>query len=380
MALEVKCEFDSNGNIYLVAIKYIATKAVMKYMHIGDYDIDITKDNERDIIFDPIIPFDQIIKFVDDGIEFEAIRTRDPVLVGTSDEAKYFEKLVICSTSYDLIQQFIKKIVGLHEADKTKHKGDIMIYRWDSSFWVTLSSQKKRSLDTVYLDKDSKERIINDISKFLNSEDIYDKHGIPYKRSYLFRGPPGTGKTSFIYAIASHFKMNIGLYKYNTEKKPISHAIKTIPQNTILVIEDLQFAVPECKTKNVDFSEMLNAMDGIFIKNKLITFYTSNSVSEIPKVFLRPGRIDLDLILAYASESQIKNIYLSFFPKGDSDKFYDEIKSHKVTPAILQKFLFYDSIDDNNGDQKRPFKKMRELRECIESQSDSNDVQLNMVS
>jgi len=44
--------------------------------------------------------------------------------------------------------------------------------------------------------------VISDIDSFLSPETyrFYTSHGIPYKRSYLFHGVPGSGKTSFLQA------------------------------------------------------------------------------------------------------------------------------------------------------------------------------------
>lgn len=41
-----------------------------------------------------------------------------------------------------------------------------------------------------------------DIQTFLSKHAWYEKRGIPYRRGYLLHGPPGTGKTSTIEAIA----------------------------------------------------------------------------------------------------------------------------------------------------------------------------------
>jgi chaperone BCS1 len=50
----------------------------------------------------------------------------------------------------------------------------------------------------------TKEPLLEDLADFLSEDtyEFYHEHGIPYKRSYLFHGQPGGGKTSLITALA----------------------------------------------------------------------------------------------------------------------------------------------------------------------------------
>ena len=82
------------------------------------------------------------------------------------------------------------------------------LHHWGLGF-TKVSSKRPRSLDSVILDKDVAEHLIEDVKEFQENGDWYMEKGIPYRRGYLLYGPPGTGKTSFIQAIAGELKLNI---------------------------------------------------------------------------------------------------------------------------------------------------------------------------
>jgi chaperone BCS1 len=50
------------------------------------------------------------------------------------------------------------------------------------------------------------DNIYEDVKNFLESPSWYVERGIPYRRGYLLHGPPGTGKSSFIQALAGIYK------------------------------------------------------------------------------------------------------------------------------------------------------------------------------
>lgn len=160
--------------------------------------------------------------------------------------------------------------------------------------------------------------------------------------------------------------MNIGIFKTTTEKKTFENAYKSLPRNTILLIEDIEHSVCGDK-KKFEVNDLLNVMDGVLVKDKLITFITTNHIEKLPKVMLRPGRIDLILRFKYATKKQIIMIHNKFCPGEDSNEFYEQVKKLKLTPAILQKFLFRRSGE----------RKIEELEQIINDTMESDDYQKN---
>ena len=61
-------------------------------------------------------------------------------------------------------------------------------------------------MSTIYLSKNNKDRIFNDLKKFFDLEKEYKKL-IFLEKELFIEGPPGTGKSSLIFALASEFNM-----------------------------------------------------------------------------------------------------------------------------------------------------------------------------
>lgn len=87
-------------------------------------------------------------------------------------------------------KQFIYTVI------KTSIKDDESKY----SMWDEQEFKTNRTFDNLFLDK--KDEILKKIDFFINNKQWYDDRGIPYNLGIGLHGPPGTGKTSFIKALA----------------------------------------------------------------------------------------------------------------------------------------------------------------------------------
>ena len=263
--------------------------------------------------------------------------------VGLSHMVKCNEILKIYSEkNKEILEDFVKKAY-LHNRPKTENMIDITIFK---NFWSKLNKLPMRDIDTVYLDKDVKDNLLNDVNQFMEDEDVYNEFGIPYKRTYLFEGLPGSGKTSMIFALASKFEMNISIFNFgpDVDDAIFMKAISTLPENSILLLEDVDalFIERESKVKScITFSGILNTLDGVSRRHKLITFITTNYVEKLDSALLRPGRIDYIISFSYASKEQIELMFKRFRPNDNTfEMFYNKIKHNEYSTAILQKFFF----------------------------------------
>jgi hypothetical protein len=294
----------------------------------------------------------------------------------------YFE--VFVSYMIDFIRT---KINGMsYEAD------DIKIYCNEQGYWDELQTKPGRPMNTVYLPHKEKNSVITDLEKFIKPEtkNKYLKLGRTHKRVYLFEGIPGSGKTTFISAIAAKFGYDIAMISFTdkvTDGK-LLRLIRTLPENTLLVLEDIDCLFEERKKNDghkntVTFSGILNSLDGIATPNNFICFMTTNYKCNLDSALLRPGRIDKIIKFEHIKKNQVKEIFNASMEDSekyenddtdntmlnvDADAFYKAFQelNIKAPVALIQEYLFIyldepdkaiDNIDELKDIYDNSFKK-----------------------
>lgn len=229
---------------------------------------------------------------------------------------------------------------------ETNNIGIYELHRWGIGFYKC-ASKRPRSLESVVLDGDNKDLIIDDIKDFKNSIQWYLEKGIPYRRGYLLYGPPGSGKTSFVQAVAGALKLNICYLNIDgdhIDDDGLMRALNDAPQNSIILLEDVdgifvgRDTVNIHQKKRVSFSGLLNAIDGIRSQEGRILFMTTNHKERLDPALIRPGRCDLQVELKEASSTQIETLFTRFFPSQESlaKAMAKKVPEYKVSMAKLQ--------------------------------------------
>mgnify|MGYP000105317139 FL=1 len=276
--------------------------------------------------------------------------------LATSSTIDIFKHLIISNNeNYHILESFIKQAREYQLESKNTKK--VICYMMTHGTWRILSHQDKREMKTIYLEQKVKDNLIRDIHYFLTHPEIYLNLGIPYKRNYLLEGIPGTGKTSLILAVASYFNMNIGILSLNKDLDDFSFmkSISNIPDDTILVLEDIDALFDDDRETCLSFSGLLNILDGLARQIKLIIFMTTNHINKLNKSLKRAGRVDYKIHFDFCNQIQIKEIINSFFPDlelNTINEFIKQIKTFKLTPAMLQTYfqriLFMNNLENEN--------------------------------
>ncbi|RLO03430.1 hypothetical protein DYB28_009827 [Aphanomyces astaci] len=254
----------------------------------------------------------------------------DPV--GTGCDAIQFESLVLFAPrvqSEATLQAFIDAVVAAAEATK---QGYFSISRWSigGEYWDEGDLAKARPLASVVLPAHIKADLIADIDDFVgdDSKAFYATHGIPYKRSYLFHGVPGAGKTSLIQALAGHYGRNIYLLQPTHPKMTddsLQTAMEQVPKKSIVVLEDIDALFTKNRRKKVEdspltFSGLLNALDGVGGHDGHLVVLTTNFRDQLDDALIRNGRVDVHVAFAHASPDQMADMFLAFYPRETRDR------------------------------------------------------------
>ncbi|KAF8857836.1 hypothetical protein BDZ45DRAFT_714766 [Acephala macrosclerotiorum] len=190
--------------------------------------------------------------------------------------------------------------------------------------------RKKRPIKSVVLDQGIKERIMADVDDFLARQQWYVDRGIPYRRGYLLYGPPGSGKSSFIQALAGHFDFGVAIINLNergmTDDR-LAHLLTKLPARTILLLEDADAAFTNRRQVGPDgysggtvtFSGLLNALDGVAAGEERIAFLTTNHIDRLDEALIRPGRVDMTVRIGEATRYQAAEMWNRFYGDIDHD-------------------------------------------------------------
>lgn len=240
-----------------------------------------------------------------------------------------------------------------------------------------------RNFGNVFFEE--KKQVEHRTEFFLENRAWYDKKGIPYTLGYMFHGPPGTGKTSTIKAVASvgrrhiinvqlseiktkqqlhHLFFNDEIHVYNgvnTEKYtiPVSERLYVIEDidamGDMVLRREWKKPVAEAPKQKetdpfmdrkeedkeiIDLSFLLNLLDGTLEANGRILIITTNFPERIDRALIRPGRVDMIVHFKRCTVAVLQEMLESFYEKEIEDLAQHPELEGKWTPAEVNQILF----------------------------------------
>ncbi|KAL8277404.1 hypothetical protein RQP46_010244 [Phenoliferia psychrophenolica] len=208
-------------------------------------------------------------------------------------------------------------------------EGHTIIYTAWGADWKPFGRPRmRRAIGSVVLDEGVADRIRNDVVAFMGRGKWYFERGIPYRRGYLLHGPPGSGKSSFIQALAGSLEYNIcvlNLSERGLTDDKLNHLLANAPERTLILLEDIDAAFSGRRQSgeagfsgSVTFSGLLNALDGVASStSQRILFMTTNHLELLDPALIRPGRVDLKELISDATPFQASELFRRFYAGGD---------------------------------------------------------------
>ncbi|KAF3965813.1 hypothetical protein CMV_010033 [Castanea mollissima] len=280
--------------------------------------------------------------------------------------------------------------------------------------WESVPFKHPSTFDTLAMDPIKKQEIMDDLKDFANGQGFYQKTGRAWKRGYLLFGPPGTGKSSMIAAMANYLGYDIydlELTEVHTNSELRKLLMKT-SSKSIIVIEDIDCSLTlsnRAKSNNVntngirssygDMGEMrggggedggntsitlsglLNFTDGLWscCGSERIFVFTTNHIEKLDPALLRSGRMDMHIFMNYCSFPALKILLKNYLGLDESGvdgvvlkDLEDVVDKAEMTPADVSEVLIKNRRDK--------VKAVRELLEALkvraERISEKNIVRL----
>ncbi|PKA64373.1 hypothetical protein AXF42_Ash009595 [Apostasia shenzhenica] len=200
-----------------------------------------------------------------------------------------------------------------------------------SPSWSSVPFRHPATFQTLALEPHLRSFLLSDLSSFAAGRDFYARTGRPWKRGYLLHGPPGSGKSTVIAAMANHLAYDV--YDLELTRVPHNAVLKSLLLQTtprsLIVIEDIDCSLhltadrrrrrrgprPEIKKlkspmassshddeecgDRVTLSGLLNFTDGLWscCGEERIIVFTTNYRGGVDPALLRPGRMDVHVRL-----------------------------------------------------------------------------------
>jgi len=198
--------------------------------------------------------------------------------------------------------------------------------RRDSSYLHVFGSGHRRVSRFTWNDLVLSDSVVNlirkDFETFLQREQWFQARRLPFRRGYLFHGPPGNGKTSVIRAMLNGGKLDghsIALFSEKTDDYYLERMFQIAASNapSLIVLEDIDRAFPQVPSQiaptKVSLSHLLNCLDGLGTQEGVIVVATANDPTALdPAIMRRPGRFDR-VVEFPAPDAELRATYLRKF-------------------------------------------------------------------
>jgi hypothetical protein len=295
------------------------------------------------------------------------------IAVYTEFERSTFVDLLTINTEKHIknLHRFIKKLER-EDAKSLALNHSVSCWIVNGNYTRRVNNVIDRDLDTVFIDKQTKYDILSDIDNFVANKQWYKDHRISYHYGIILHGEPGTGKSSLIRAIISHYKYNaiictdnFARFIDNIDDMLDNNFMRNLPDDEpfFIIVEDIDIQTAKLRdrtmrtigadeAKNADdeyqrekISLLLNKMDGLLGIENVIYIFTTNHIDKIDEALNRPGRIDKAYKISYVETPAFIEFLKYHFGNDIKIPASKRVKPHLTFAELQLEILGKKSLD-----------------------------------
>jgi hypothetical protein len=295
---------------------------------------------------------------------------------GGEQENNRFYQLFFLHNHRKVVQKaYLSRVRREGRAIMVKNRRRKLYTNISYNHWTHVPFEHPKTFATLAMDPAKKKEIMDDLDTFKNGKDYYKRVGKAWKRGYLLHGPPGTGKSAMIAAMANHLDYNVYDIELtsvdsNTELRKLFIQTKS---KSVIVIEDIDCSLDltgarskkkdsedddkaggdeKKTTSKVTLSGLLNFIDGLWSAcgGERVIVFTTNHLEKLDPALIRRGRMDKHIEMSYCCAPAFEFLARTYLGVEEHELFGSVgalLQEVDMTPADVAENLTPKSADDD---------------------------------
>jgi len=248
--------------------------------------------------------------------------------IETAHLEKYTISGFMCKKQLDQLLEEVVDYFNEYTNSKKRPKLHTNLASYRGSTKKDLGDYK--SFDSIFFK--GKDKLISELDKFVASEKLYKRMGIPFKKGIFLHGPPGTGKSATCIAIGKHLNRDVYTLDSATleSNSSLLEFFSKVKKKSCILIEDIDRTVMgnnkkkgERKGRGASMSTFFNCLDGPYSPQDCIIMMTSNHPDKLVDGLTRKGRFDISVCIDLPEKEQVEQYMTKFYKQDVKLKNYN---------------------------------------------------------